>query len=216
MARLDSRSVLVLDLDDTLYKERDYHSSGIAAVCALVEDVYGRTVAAEVAALQAGGERDLLGAICRMLDLPATAKESLLWAYRLHAPSIALSDATRAAIDGLRDRHELLILTDGRSISQRRKLTALGLADIPAYISEEYGSEKPAPLRFEVIMRDYSQGPYVYVADNPRKDFLAPNALGWLTFGLRGDERNIHGQSCSALAPEYHPQVWISSLDELL
>jgi putative hydrolase of the HAD superfamily len=32
---------------------------------------------------------------------------------------------------------------------------------------------------------------FLYVGDNPDKDFLAPNRLGWTTVMVR-DERNLH------------------------
>ncbi len=65
-------------------------------------------------------------------------------------------------------------------------------------------------------MRDMPAAEYVYVGDNPKKDFIAPNSLGWLTIGLRDDGRNIHKQDLSNLDPEQLPSLWIESLEELL
>jgi putative hydrolase of the HAD superfamily len=110
----------------------------------------------------------------------------------------------------------LVILTDGRSVTQRLKLRALGLAHLPVYISEEFVSEKPEALRFERIMRDFPAHAYVYVADNPAKDFLAPNALAWKTVGVRGDARNVHAQDATRLSAENVPRVWIDDLADLL
>lgn len=64
-------------------------------------------------------------------------------------------------------------------------------------------------------MKDYPARAYVYVADNPRKDFIAPNRLHWKTIGLRGDERNIHSQDCEGLTSEMLPDQWIDTLTEL-
>ncbi|HZW12873.1 MAG TPA: HAD family hydrolase [Noviherbaspirillum sp.] len=218
MARPDfSQTVVVLDLDDTLYKEADYHISGMREVCTWVEALYGKPVAESLEVCRKQGERDLLGAISRLANLPAVVKESLLWIYRLHVPAISISDAVRDLIKQLEATcRAVAILTDGRSVSQRQKLKALGLAHLPVYISEEYGSEKPDGLRFRQIMQDFPAHRYVYVGDNPEKDFVAPNALNWTTIGLRGDERNIHSQECDGLPVEKFPQQWIDSLDELL
>ncbi len=211
------QTVVVLDLDDTLYQEADYHASGLREVCKWVETLYGKSVTSELVGLQGQGERDLLGEISRLADVPLTVKDSLLWIYRLHAPSIALRDEVRVMVQRLEKLCcAVVVLTDGRSISQRQKLKALGLAHLPVYISEEYGSEKPDALRYERIMSDFPAQAYVYVGDNPQKDFVAPNALGWQTIGLRGDKRNIHSQECDELRPEYLPKTWINTLDELL
>jgi putative hydrolase of the HAD superfamily len=110
----------------------------------------------------------------------------------------------------------LVILTDGRSVTQRLKIEALGLTRFPVYISEEFSSEKPSSERFLKIVCKFECNKYVYIADNPQKDFLAPNSLGWHTIGLRGDQRNIHSQNIDALPEEYLPNIWIDSLSDLL
>lgn len=217
MAQPDcSQTVIVLDLDDTLYKEADYQASGLSEVCRWIEGLYGISLVGKVELLKLQGETDILGGLCRLSGLPLTVKDSLLWIYRLHEPTIHLSLAVKDTVDLLNSLCRVAILTDGRSISQRKKLKSLGLSHLPAYVSEEHASEKPSLLRFELIMRDMPALDYVYVADNPRKDFLAPNALSWRTFGLVGNARNIHSQECADLTNEYLPQKWISSLDELI
>ena len=106
------------------------------------------------------------------------------------------------------------ILTDGRSITQR--LTkSLGLSSFPA-IFDDYSDTKPSPLRYEFIMKDFPAQAYFYIADNPKKDFLAPNHLGWQTVGLLGSAFNIHSQDVSHLNPDYLPSFWINSLLDLL
>ena len=110
----------------------------------------------------------------------------------------------------------IAILTDGRSISQHMKLKALGLSRFPSYISEEFGEGKPSSMGFEIIMRDIPAPQYLYVADNPAKDFVAPNRLGWLTIGLKAGPHNVHPQKLEGLPLEYLPSSWISSLSEML
>ncbi|AOY91526.1 hypothetical protein BKK79_06635 [Cupriavidus sp. USMAA2-4] len=209
-------TVVVLDLDDTLYKEADYQISGIQAVCQQVREIYGLEVTEDILELKQHGGGDIFEGICRLAGLPSRTKESLLWIYRLHEPKIALSHETREAV--LRMQSEFLsvaILTDGRSISQRKKLRALELEHIPVYISEEHGSEKPDPLRFRLIMRDFPAEKYLYVGDNPSKDFIAPNLLGWDTACLVGSDRNIHPQQNLNLRDGQAPVRWIDSLRDL-
>ncbi|MCM2295576.1 HAD family hydrolase [Rhodoferax sp.] len=209
-------TVVVLDLDDTLYKEADYHASGFAEVCRWIEQLYGKSLALDLLALQKAGEPDLLAGLCRVAGLPISVKESLLWIYRLHEPAIRLTPFVQDLLERLQTKCNLAIITDGRSISQRQKIKALGLSRFPAYISEDYGADKPSPLRFELIMRHMPASRQIYVGDNPKKDFLAPNSLGWTTLGLRDDGRNIHSQNLDGLQPEQLPQFWIDSLDEIL
>lgn len=210
------QTVVVLDLDDTLYKEADYHASGMREVCNWIEELYDKSLTDELEVLNGQSERDLLAALCQLAGLPISVKESLLWIYRLHEPSIYLNPEVKDTIDLLEPLCRLAILTDGRSVTQRRKLKALGLSHLPVYISEEYGSEKPSLLRFDLIMRDLPARNYVYVADNPKKDFLAPNALNWETIGLIGDKRNIHSQDCAGMSVAQLPKKWISSFHELI
>ncbi len=209
-------TVVVLDLDDTLYSEVDYHASGLNEVCRWIERFYGRSLAADLHTIKSTGEKDLLAGLCRAAGLPLSVKDSLLWVYRLHEPNIQLTPLVLDVLARLRTKCRLVILTDGRSVSQRQKIKALGLSKFPLYISEEYGADKPSPLRFELIMQHMPAVRYFYVGDNPKKDFIAPNALGWTTLGLRDNGRNIHSQNLDGLKPEYLPQAWIISFDEIL
>ena len=94
----------------------------------------------------------------------------------------------------------LALISDGPFQTQQNKLRALGLEAYFDHLvftgahGEDWG--KPSPRAFLAIM-ERSRLPAsacVYVADNPRKDFLGPNRLGWHTIrvrekiGLYGDE----------------------------
>lgn len=208
---------IVFDLDDTLYPEESYVRSGIAAACRLVKAVSGVDHTAMLMALRDAGQRDWLTTLCETLSPACSMRESLLWAYRLHEPDIFLSSEVRQSIAALvRLSKGVAVLTDGRSLTQRLKLRALGLADLPAYISDEHGSaDKPDPRRFHAIMHDIPASGYFYIADNPAKDFIAPKALGWQTFGIIGPTTRVH--EWKGLIPEvYQPDSWATTLEELL
>lgn len=141
--------------------------------------------------------------------------------YRNHFPDIKLSESTRQVIGILSGIHSLAIITDGRSIAQRNKYKALGLDRfIPQkrlIISEEIGADKTTPVPFRTLMSLYpDEKLWIYIGDNPAKDFHYPNIFGWTTIMLRdADGRNIHPQTLD-LPPEYVPRITINSLDELL
>ena len=64
-------------------------------------------------------------------------------------------------------------------------------------------------------MKKYPQSKYVYVGDNPVKDFLAPNKLGWMTVCLLDNGQNIHLQDFT-LSVEFLPQRKIKDITELI
>ena len=82
------------------------------------------------------------------------------------------------------------------------------------YISEENESNKPEEKRFKQIMKDYVADNYVYIADNPVKDFIAPNDLGWRTIGVRDVGRNIHQQNIDNLSDKHQPDFWVDKVAE--
>ena len=210
-----TKSTIVFDLDDTLYYEDDYLESGIVAVARELKRLYGRDLTSELLAVKAQGA-DIWQYACEALALPSSVKESLLWLYRLHHPSISLPTSIQKLLERVALQAQYTaIVTDGRAISQRQKLTALGLAHWPLYISEEYQSKKPDLKRFRKLMTDLPAESYAYVADNPQKDFCAPNQLGWLTLGLKASARNIHSPNSAKLSKVYQPDLWIDNLGEL-
>ena len=86
-----------------------------------------------------------------------------------------------------------------------------------AVISEDFGSEMPALANFEYFMNRYPEcHDFTYVGDNPRKDFISPNALGWLTVCLKDDGRNIHKQDFTSITAQALPKKTIESLKVLI
>lgn len=210
--------VVVFDLDDTLYPEADYVGSGVRYVCEQIRTIYGHDIYGYVLnALDQEPKLDWLELVCNRAKLPFTVKESLLWQYRLHSPDICLSTSCKDALQAIRSASKgVAVLTDGRSVTQRLKLKALGLADWPAYISEDYGSTKPHQARFKAVQADYPAQYYVYVADNVQKDFLGCNPLGWISVGMRGNQRNLYSQSLQGQPISALPAHWVNSWQELI
>jgi putative hydrolase of the HAD superfamily len=196
-----SSIVLVLDLDDTLYKECDYVASGLRHVEALLGDTFGldglHLQLVDYKSRVPDG--DVWEFAVNTLRLPNSVKQQLLWAYRMHRPDITLAAETRVWIERWVDRAAAaVILTDGRSLTQRLKIATLGLSHLPVYISEEWDGNKPAQARYLAIQRRWPDRVYVAIGDNTAKDFVMPLALGWRTFGLLDDGRNIHPQHIPA------------------
>ena len=150
------------------------------------------------------------------LDLPVT---NYLQLYQNHRPQIRLPEDVKETLSTLKSAgYKLALISDGRSLQQRNKIHALDLTrwfdteDI--IISEEFGSEKPSPKNYEYFMNRYPGTQYTYVGDNPQKDFLAPNHLGWETICLLDNGCNIHKQDFT-LPEIYLPKKKIKGLSEI-
>jgi len=208
------RAVLLFDLDDTLYAERLYVDSGLRAVAHEAETRHGLGYEASISVMRAGDNAfDALHAVLPQMDIA-----EMLHVYRTHKPDISLADDVRDTLGALRARgFRLGIITDGRSIGQRNKILALGLDRMIDYlsISEEIGADKLSALPFVKAMDYFGQDSrYIYIGDNPAKDFFHANALRWCTVMIKesGANCNVHSQDLSGLGHEYLPDFIIDSL----
>jgi glycosyltransferase involved in cell wall biosynthesis/FMN phosphatase YigB (HAD superfamily) len=189
------RRLVVLDIDDTLYLERDYVRSGFDAVGAWARDELGVDDLGERAwaAFEAGVRRTIFddalagcgvevtnGVVPRMVEI-----------YRAHSPTIDMLPDARAWLDALAPHVTLAVVTDGPLASQQAKAEALMItrwADLVVFTeSLGPGRGKPHPAAFEQLERELglSGDRCAYVADNPAKDFVAPHRLGWRTVRVR-------------------------------
>ena len=201
--------VVVFDLDDTLISELEYQRSGIAAVEAALSSLYGVTFDSRIQRALDEGVQDIWAWACQQLRLPPQVKKSLLWIYRLHAPKIQLAEGIDDLLSCLLHYEaKLAILSDGRSITQRLKLRAIGLESLPLFISEDYQSIKPEIDRFISIESRWPQCNYVYIADNSTKDFAAPRSRNWLTIGARWISPRVHCFSDQTRACN-QPDQWL-------
>lgn len=190
-------TVVIFDLDDTLYDEIEYCRSGFAAVSEFLANMHDapapdRIFAALWKQFGAGNHTRTFNAALEELDIGYGDKRvpELVDVYRNHVPKITLPEDTRGILAELSTRYTLALLTDGFLPTQRLKVQALGIEDCFQSIvyTEELGREfwKPSPAGFEKIMRDLNARPenIVYIADNEKKDFIAPNRLGFSTVQL--------------------------------
>jgi putative hydrolase of the HAD superfamily len=211
-----SETCLVLDLDDTLYPEFLYQKSGFEAVELVLRELFGLTLDVTLLELSKSSG-DVFEQVCERYGLKQSVKEELINVYRFHAPSITLSDdVLRFVISASKKFKAVAILTDGRSVTQRLKLKSLGLLHLPVYISDDWGSAKPDDTRFKAIEKKCpSCETFCYVGDNLKKDFIAPNNLGWFSVCIRDKGFNIHPQVKDGLPEINLPKLWLDSVSEL-
>ena len=203
---------VVFDLDDTLYDEADYMRSGKLAVAELLSRLYR----VEIADSLLNEPGDFLDLACRAVNLPEAAKQALLWTYRLHHPVIQARPGVRELWTRLKQQGDAVcILTDGRAVTQRLKVEALGIVPDGLYVSEDLGAEKPDPRAFQRVESEFPADEFVYVADNPKKDFVAPLKIGWRTIGVLPRSTSIHHASWATAEQLIQPEVWVTDFEEL-
>ena len=143
--------------------------------------------------------------------------EKLLYLYRNHHPDILLREGALEILKEMKNRNANTgIITDGRSITQRNKIKALGLENVidTLIISEEFGCEKPSPALFESLMINPSCRQYYYFGNNLNKDFISPKKLGWFCIGIL-NSNNIRNQNISEFSDDFLPHVFIKSMVEI-
>lgn len=185
---------VILDLDDTLYSEKDYVKSGYRAVAEFIET--NNTISETNNKITCDIITDKLwnyftegkNAIDELLNElgQSNKKKECLDIYRNNMPEIQLYDGAIELIETLKDKGiKVGIITDGRVNGQKNKLASLGLTELvdDIIITDELGGEqfrKPNDIAFR-IMQCRWRLPFeeiAYVGDNMMKDFQAPRQLG--------------------------------------
>lgn len=186
-----SIKVVVLDIDDTLYLERDYVRSGFAAVGHYVLQEHGLAGFGETcwSLFEQGVRGNTFDQATSMhgIDLPIAELTNV---YRCHEPQIELLPDARDFLNAIQHLGTAII-TDGPPESQRAKIRALGLSKwISSFIiTSESGDEwaKPAPRAFQHVEHVFgvNGSDLCYVADNPIKDFIGAQERGWSCVRVR-------------------------------
>lgn len=215
-----SDTCVAFDLDDTLYKEIDFLESGFRYIanrlCVSPSDAQG--LLTEMLQYRKNG-LDVFKHLNNRFGNKVKISDLLNW-YRCHIPDIKLPSNSLKVLQYLkRNDIETGLITDGRSITQRNKIVALGILDYiderHIIISEEFGSEKPSLRNFQYFENLHPDvKDFFYIADNPAKDFIAPKTLGWKSIGLLDDGRNIHKHMYQH--NDVQPDIWVKDITEIL
>jgi len=182
--------VLVFDMDDTLFPESDFVYSGFKEVDQFlknklsINNFFDR--ACEKFTLGDRGYifNQFLDEINYDGDIIELVKE-LVGVYRSHKPRIKLHSDAEWALKYYSELAPLVLLSDGYLETQKNKFESLNIDKYfqKYYFTDQWGSQywKPSTFGFEKIELDYKlyNSEFVYISDNPLKDFIAPNELGW-------------------------------------
>lgn len=188
--------VIGFDLDDTLIPEVLFILSGIHFISRIIHErlpsIPERRIIScmETAVMTRNNHYSALETLISEYNLShAVGMKETVTAFRCHMPDPTiyhLSPSLHEVLGTLKKNREIrtVLITDGRSMTQRNKIKASGLdaffEDSDIYISEETRRDKSHPDTFLHVMEKYAGAKeFHYVGDNPAKDFLHPSRLGW-------------------------------------
>lgn len=175
---LNDVDAVIFDLDDTLYSEKEYVRSGYQKI----SEYFNRPEFEEQLwnVFKNGGKA--IDEVFRENGL-SERKDEALRIYRHQEPNIHLYVGVAELIDRLRLTKKVGIITDGRPEGQWAKIRALGLDVDEIIVTDELGGveyRKPNETAFILMQKQMNIefGKMVYVGDNIKKDFIAPDKLG--------------------------------------
>jgi putative hydrolase of the HAD superfamily len=191
--KIDKNTVIVFDLDDTLYKEIEFVKSAYREIARIIELQIGIYIYDELIKLFTEKE-NVFETILSKYSIKLSLQD-LIDIYRYHIPIITPIKEIMNFINRNKNIvHAFSLITDGKSVTQRNKLSALGLTNLfnnNVFISQEVGFDKLNEYSFLEIIKKFPRKKFIYFADNAKKDFIIANKLGWVTYQIQ-DKNNIH------------------------
>lgn len=215
---------IIFDLDDTLYPEIDYVSSGFRAVAAWVDEnlqISRKEAYRELWDLFFQGVRgDTFNQWLHSRGIPdGGCVQAMVNVYRSHDPDLRLYPGVRSLLEELKINMALGLLSDGYLEVQRRKLAVLRIEkyfDVVVFSGEwDKAAWKPSPIPFLEAMERLAFQPRqaVYVADNPVKDFLGARKVGMATVRVCWED-GLYAH-LDPPTPQHAPDYSINRLDEV-
>lgn len=183
----------MFDLDDTLYDERSFVMSGFREVSLYVESQYEinhqKFLEVLIEYLNKYGRGKLFDLALEKFGIyKKSLVNKLVNVYRSHIPIISTYPGVKALLRYYRKKgKKIAMITDGLYVVQKNKMEALGLINMfdlivyTDYFGEEFA--KPSLLPYKLVLEHYNLvgKEAIYIGDNPYKDFIAANQLGFLT-----------------------------------
>ena len=114
---------------------------------------------------------------------------------RDHKPNISLSNSNLKKLKVINKKFKNLVLvTNGRSISQRNKLQSLNIKKFfrEILISEEFGFKKPDKILYDKLIKKYKNYNLIFIFDNIDIDLITPIKKGLKTIFIRNLNNRIH------------------------
>ncbi|MBC6997974.1 HAD family hydrolase [Cytophaga sp. FL35] len=212
--KVSNKTVIVFDLDDTLYNEISYLQSAYQVIARQLNPNNCAALYAQMFSLYRSGEN-----VFKFLSEQFHVEiQELISIYRDHVPNIEPFKGVGTLLKTIKKAEgKIGLITDGRSRTQRNKLEALNIVKYfdKIVISEEIGSEKPSEANYKAIEKAFPDCIYYYIGDNIRKDFISPNKLGWESIGIIDNGLNIHFDGHKYMKDAHMPKIFMKSVADI-
>lgn len=174
--------VVVFDLDDTLYNEVDFAKSGFKEVSNYLKDEKYYDFMMNI--FEEEGSGKIFDKLIENFGLKVDVNK-LIEIYRFHKPDITLPNDSLKLLK-FAEKFKTALISDGNYITQQNKFEALGLRKFIEYpvFTDFFHTKKPELKPYKMIMDRFSnENKFIYISDNPKKDFIALKEIGWI--GIR-------------------------------
>lgn len=214
--------VLIFDLDDTLYYEKEYVLEAFKEVAHYLgnkydeneEKLYNRMKDI----LKNLGRGKIFNIICEENNFNEDIKH-LIDIYRNSKPKLELYDDSKEFLTWSRKQgYNIGIITDGCSKVQWNKIKGLDIENLvdKIIVTGDLGKKfwKPHEKSYLDIMRYFNinKNECIYIGDNPNKDFIGAKKIGIRTIRII---RENGDHITTFLNEEYEADFSISNLLEL-
>jgi len=225
---LESRNLkgIIFDLDDTLYLEYDYVCSGFRAVSRHIAQLESNLTGQAVYELlletfHAYDRTKVFDTVLKKLGQNADQQiiQELVMKYRCHRPTLDLPQGSKTILEKLSAKFKLGLITDGTLPGQRLKVESLGIEqyfDSIIYtetLGRQYWKPSLIPFKKTAEALQLNHEDLIYIGDNPEKDFVALNQLGWYTLQIK---RSNQTHSDKRVANNGAPCIIVSNLVDAL
>jgi len=193
--------VIIFDLDNTLYDEKDFVKNGFLAVAEVIEERFKINKKDFFDDLNNIFKKDGRGHIFDIILQKYNIYDKnlineLVDVYHNNELKLRPYFGVVDLLSFLKKDYKVALLTDALGSVQRRKLNALGIKDFFDFVvyTDDYNKPKPDPFCFEKILKHFKVLPNqaVMVGDNPFKDFPGAKNMGIKTVRvLQGEYKNI-------------------------
>ena len=214
--------VLLFDLDDTLYYEKEYVLGAFKEVAYYLENKYGENAeklyVRMIEVLESLGRGKIFNIICQENNFKEDIKQ-LVNVYRNSKPKLELYDDSKEVLSWARKQgYKLGIITDGCSKVQWNKIKSLDIEMLvdKIIVTDDLGEKfwKPHERSYLDMMKhfDINKSECIYIGDNPNKDFIGAREIGIKTIRIirkKGDHITTF------LEKEYEADLNIVNLLEL-
>lgn len=214
--------LIIFDLDDTLYNERDFVMGGFAEVCKYLSYKYADDFSMLMNEIQSilkdNGRGRVFNDLCKNHNYSEDIKH-LVQIYREGKPKLKLYEDSEFIINKLSGKYKLGIITDGIASVQWNKIKLLNLENIfdKIIVTDDLGKEcwKPCETPYIKMLEYFKIGPNnaVYVGDNPNKDFIGARKVGMKTIRII---RKVGDHKDTRLSKEYEADTEILNMKEVL